>query len=49
MVPLFGEETACLVFARAWSNREKGIQQVLTTMDQVLAKDHELHSHNTVL
>jgi hypothetical protein len=25
MVPLFGEHTACLVFARAWANREKGI------------------------
>jgi len=25
MVPLFGEQIACLVFAKAWANREKGI------------------------
>lgn len=25
MVPLFGEKVACLVFAKAWGNRERGI------------------------
>jgi predicted nucleic acid binding AN1-type Zn finger protein len=33
MVPLFGEEVACLVFARAWANREKGISQVIDKME----------------
>jgi hypothetical protein len=36
MVPLFGEQTACLVFARAWANREKGISQVISQMDSIL-------------
>jgi len=36
LVPLFGEQTACLVFARAWANREKGISQVISQMDSAL-------------
>ena len=47
MVPLFGEQTACLIFARAWANREKGIQNVISDLDKVLSKDAD--AHNTVL
>jgi hypothetical protein len=49
MVPLFGEDVACHVFARAWANREKGISQVIEHLDPVLSKDNETPSHNTVL
>ena len=37
LVPLLGEEVACLVFARAWANREKGITSVIEKMDSILS------------
>jgi len=51
MVPLFGEEVACLVFARAWANREKGISLVIEKIESVLQKDSTEHpgSHGTIL
>jgi|LauGreDrversion4_2_1035121.scaffolds.fasta_scaffold83676_2 hypothetical protein len=51
MVPMFGEEVACLVFARAWVNREKGITQVIAQMDESLAKEtpESHHAHGTLL
>jgi len=39
MVPLFGEKVACMVFARAWSNREKGIQEVINQLEETMAKE----------
>lgn len=51
MVPMFGEEIACLVFARAWANREKGITQVINQMDESLSKEtpESHHAHGTLL
>ena len=36
MVPLFGEKVACLVFAKAWGNRERGIQEVISHLDHCI-------------
>lgn len=50
LVPLFGEEVACLVFARAWANREKGISMVIDKMEQILQKESEHPGfHGTLL
>ena len=51
MVPMFGEEIACLVFARAWANREKGITQVISQMNESLSKEtpESHHAHGTLL
>ena len=38
-----------MVFARSWGNREKGIQEVISRLDEVLSKDSETPSHNTIL
>jgi len=47
MVPLFGEQAACLLFAKAWANREKGIASVITDLNKALSS--EADAHNTVL
>jgi len=47
MVPLFGEQAACLLFAKAWANREKGIGSVIADLDKALSSESD--AHNTVL
>lgn len=49
MVPLFGEQASCLVFARAWANREKGITAVISGLNEAMSKDNEIPAHNTIL
>lgn len=49
MVPLFGEHTACLVFARSWANKEKGIQEVINKLDSLMVASQEGGVNNTIL